>query len=68
MKRLTDAEIRCLENWAENKKKEYLSEQEKQMIEQIERYKKDNWKGLRITGTERSKTFEKLEELKRKKI
>ncbi|MCO5381798.1 MAG: hypothetical protein NHB15_06620 [Methanosarcina barkeri] len=70
-KPLTDEQIIQIEHWADEKKRtgNYLAPQEKKMVEMIEEYRKNNWKGIRIQGQNQNEAEEcqfRLERLKRK--
>lgn len=63
---LTDEKIISLENWAENKKKTMMTEDEKKIVNRIEAMKKDNWRGYRLKNKSLTKAEaqEQLEQLR----
>lgn len=69
-KKLTDAQITEMEEWAEKKKKTNMSEVEQKIVNKIESMKKSDWGGCRITNNPEVITKEeaqrKLDKLKRK--
>lgn len=70
-KKLTDAEITRLETWADMQdNSQRLTKEEQLILDQISSYRKNEWKGVRLTAGDLTATEQarrNLEELKRKK-
>ncbi len=71
-KKLSEQEIRRLEEWADAKKKSTMNNTEKEIVARIDDLKKKNWKGYRIDNEEkvttRAEAEEKLKRLKKKSV
>lgn len=73
-KKLTDAEITRLETWADMQAdNQRLTKEDKMILDQISSYRKNEWKGIRLTASDKVATSteqarKKLEELKRRKV
>lgn len=69
MKKLTDEQIQKMELLAKMKKKGPVEEFEKPLLKQIDNYMKNDWKGMRITNSDRKAELKReLMRLKNKVI
>jgi hypothetical protein len=69
LKKLSDDQIVFIENWAKEKKKNPMSNEEKELVSKIESFSRNNWKGMRLENPNHVDDLKnKLERLKRKAI
>lgn len=69
MKKLSEDQIVILETWAKEKKKQPMSNEEKELVNKIESFSRNDWKGIRLGSTNQiADLHDKLERLKRKAI
>ncbi len=69
-RKVTEAEIVTLEQWADERKHQPMNEYERHIVQQIEYHRKNNWKGCRAESGESKEDDARatLERLKKKQV